>query len=276
MRKRMTLDAIKKEEERFHQPKDRVGEIIYDLQRSRLATLVVEGIDDETIYQRVRREIYKELESNVNDNNSQFPDLPYVNIERAGSKDSVLEVYEQRNKFEKLAAVVFMVDQDKWVYFGIPRRFQDDIICTKGYSIENDLYSDGEPETLIPSNKICGYYKKLKSAIQNWAHDVAVAAKDHPKNRCTELPELEERYEQQIVKNPTLKLRGKTLFEVLSSVCQARDHLELCMDVFSTINWHQDHPGLLSKLVWDIQSEIAAKQAEIPDRTFIRVPKKRS
>ena len=269
MRKRMTLAAIKKKE-RFHEPEDPVSEIIYDLKRSeRVATLVVEGVVDEEIYKKVRKKIYQELESSVNDGDSRFPDLPHVEIIIAGGKDFVLAVYNEIEKFEKVLPVVFMVDKDKWVYSQIPERYKEDIICTTGYSIENDLYSDGEPRNLIHPDKVLQYDCELSDAIQEWAREVAL----WKASGCsTTADSLEEKFKEEINDNPELKLRGKTLFDLLFSVCDTRNHLELCMKVLATIDWAQEHPMLLSTLVWNIQNKIVTKQTAISH--LISIPSK--
>ena len=272
MKKRKILETIK-EESRFHESEDPVDKIIFDLKRSGRPTLVVEGVDDEAIYKRVRREIFQELESYVNAGDSKFPDLPNVHVEIAGNKDIVLEIYNKRSEFEKLVPVAFMVDQDKWVYSKIPARYSRAIICTTGYSIENDLYSDGEPKKLIPSTKVAQYACELANAIGVWAREVAIS---EAKGCNSKANTLEKKYKKEINDNPELKLRGKTLFNLLLSVCGgARNHLELCMQVFSTINWDKEPPKLLSTLVWNIQSDIENKRTAIPHRTFISAPSKK-
>ena len=36
--------------------------------------------------------------------------------------------------------VIFVADQDMWFFTGIPEKYRDTIIFTRGYSLENDLY----------------------------------------------------------------------------------------------------------------------------------------
>ena len=220
----------------------------YTLLHSKLPTLVVEGITDEVIYKRSRRMIYRELEAQSD-----------VEILIANGRDNLLEVYENKKDFENQVAVAFMADQDMYVFGRIPKCYSD-IIWTSGYSIENDLYSDGRPEKLIPSRNTSQYSSELEKAIQEFARSVALWK---AKGCSTTADTLEESCQKEIKTNPALKLRGKTLFELLLDVCQDRNHLELSMSVFSTIDWDSPHPPRLSILVKSIQTEISKKQKAI-------------
>ena len=242
----MTHMDIIKRKANFDQEPTQVEILLQNLKNSKLSTLVVEGKSDKQIYTWLRDWLRKHLmEPN------------FVDIQPVGGKDEVLEIYENRSKFEDQVAVAFMVDQDKWVFSGVPRKYQDDIICTQGYSIENDLYSDGDPETLIPAYNINQHTRKLKVAIQEWASDVALWAQHHYTHLT--LTYLTATYQRVIEKEPTLKLQGKKLFELLSSACSC-SHSQLYWKVFSTI---KSPPRLLSRLVWEIQAKIADRNAHI-------------
>lgn len=242
----------------FDQEPTQAEILLQNLKDSKLSTLVVEGESDKKIYTWLRDWLSKHLME---------PDL--VDVQPVGGKDEVLEIYNKRAEFENQVAVAFMVDRDKWVFSGIPRRYETDIICTHGYSIENDLYSDGEPETLIPAQNIARYNYNLEDAVRKWASDVALWAQ-HRFNHLT-LIQLKKTYRRVITSDPKLKLQGKKLFDLLSSVCNC-SHSELYWKVFSTIDWDKSPPRLLSRLVWEIQTKISHRKAHIHG-TPIRIKK---
>ena len=222
--------------------------VLHTLRTSDLPTVVVEGEHD--------KQIYRWLEDLL--------DRPHVNILSANGRDNLLEIFEKRKEFEDRLPVVFMADQDMWVFSGPPNSYED-IIWTSGYSIENDLYSDGNPENLIPDHMMNEHSCELNDAIQNFAGEVAhwVAARE----RRADVHQLVEVFRKEIEKKHELRLRGKTLFEILLPRCGARNHLELCKDVFSTVDLDSNHPPLLSRLVWEIQRKIADKQTKLHKQT---------
>ena len=249
MRERVThhIDTVK-EIAGFRE--DPVDFVLHTLRTSDLPTVVVEGKHD--------KQIYRWLED--------LFDRPHVNILSADGRENLLEIFNRRKEFEDRLPVVFMADQDKWVFSGPPPSYED-IIWTSGYSIENDLYSDGNPEDLILDHMMDEHSCELNGAIQEFAREVAhwVAALD----QSADVNQLVEMFREKIKNKYKLRLRGKTLFEILLPCCNARNHLELCKDVFSTVNLEKDHPPLLSRLVWEIQRKIAEKQANLVGRSFI-------
>jgi len=241
------LDIVKRNAGFSQKPVDFV---LRTLRTSDLPTVVVEGEHD--------KQIYRWLEDLL--------DRPHVNILSAKGRDNLLEIFKRRGEFKRRLPVVFMADKDKWVFSGPPAEY-DDIIWTSGYSIENDLYSDSNPRTLIPSHEVYEHSCKLDEAIQNFAREVAhwMAAQD----RNADVDELTEICRRTITAQHELRLRGKTLFDILLDFCRARNHLELCKDVFSTVDLEKNDPPLLSRLVWEIQRKIAEKQAKLVERSFI-------
>lgn len=120
---------------------------IYELlKRTSLPTVLVEGKDDIIFYRAVETELH---------------DLG-VDMLPAGNKDAVLEIRRKIKENPITAPVVFIVDKDLWVY-GISTHPDDlvDVITTTGYSIENDLFVDGELECFLQQEEI----KKFKSEL---------------------------------------------------------------------------------------------------------------
>ncbi len=244
----MSLFDKVKEEVGFGKEFDPVGSLIYSLKTdSELPTLVVEGPHDEAIYRWIERCLNEDESERLNKK---------INIQPVGNRDNVIEIYKRKQEFESRVPVAFMADLDMWVFdtrdSGGPNLYPD-IIWTSGYSLENDLYSDGNPENNIIDAK---YQKKhqeaLKEVIVEFANTVALwrASGKEPSGE-----EIEKCYNK-IKKDYKLKLRGKTLFKVLDKFCSARNHLELCKDVFDTIELDKGKPPLLSKLILNIQQKI--------------------
>lgn len=253
------LDRVKEKAGFVEKPEDPVNSTIYTLKTdSDLPTVIVEGRDDQVIYTWMRRLLNVPTKIDV---------LP------VGNRDNVIEIYERRSEFDSRLPVAFMADLDKWVFDkrdkGGPAVYSD-IIWTKGYSLENDLYSDGNPENTIAPAHQEAYKDALDAAIQDFAKDVAIWAS----YGRTPDPAVIKKYYNEIWEEYQLRLRGKTLFNVLHKFCfcGARNHLELCKDVFDTIDLTEGDPPLLSDLILRIQKKIKDKQNAMrkaePSRKF--------
>lgn len=114
-----------------------IDELLRTLKNSSLPTVLVEGKDDMIFYRRLEEDLY---------------DLG-VDILPAGNKDKVLEIREKIVSEGLSIPIAFIVDKDLWVNFGIPPEYQDDVITTNGYSIENDMFFDGELLTLLDKDE---------------------------------------------------------------------------------------------------------------------------
>ncbi|MCQ9423391.1 DUF4435 domain-containing protein [Pseudomonas sp. LJDD11] len=104
------------------------------LKRSALPTVLVEGKDDIIFYRRVEEDL------------QDFG----VDMLSAGNKGAVLELYRKISESPISAPVVFVVDKDLWVHehYGLDPK-NEGVITTIGYSVENDLYVDGDLESLL-------------------------------------------------------------------------------------------------------------------------------
>lgn len=71
-------------------------------------------------------------------------------VQSVGGRDNVLSVYNNVKNTPFLHQAIFIVDQDSWIFSGIPEDYQHErIIFTSGYSIENDVYIDKEIDLLM-------------------------------------------------------------------------------------------------------------------------------
>ena len=102
-------------------------EIIASLKHTNLPTIVVEGKDDMKIYRLLEKSLHHQ-----------------ISILQCGGRTTLLEVFERKEEF-KNPNVIFIADSDMYVFSEIPPKYISDVLqFTKGYSIENDLYMDGQ------------------------------------------------------------------------------------------------------------------------------------
>jgi hypothetical protein len=94
--------------------------------------LVTEGSDDYTLFRH------------LND------DLGFGDCLPAGNKDAVLKLCAD-HAAHSCPRIAYLVDRDLWSVNGLPKHVASlpNLIITDGYSIENDLLRDHDPERLI-------------------------------------------------------------------------------------------------------------------------------
>ena len=210
-----------------------------------LPTVVVEGKHDTEIYEKIRQLFGS-------------PHLPRIDPLPVGGKPNLLEIYERRAKFSSKVPVAFMADPDMWVLedpYGMLEKYKG-IIWTAGYSLENDLYADGNPISLIHPHNLASHNAELHRAIRRFV-----------KRKAPGNPTLQNRYYAIISVNTALKLRGKDLLEVLKGFCSPSPHLRVCKRIISTVHTH--HP-LLTRLVSAIRTEIDKRSGRITRRILFR------
>lgn len=123
-----------------------VDEIYALLRKTSIPTVLVEGKDDIIFYRRIEEEL-RSLDIDM---------LP------AGNKDAVMEIRRRIKNNPINVPVLFVVDNDLWVHSFISTpEIVDDLITTSGYSIENDLFSDGDIESLLGLNEKLIFQREL-------------------------------------------------------------------------------------------------------------------
>ncbi|HEV7351556.1 MAG TPA: DUF4435 domain-containing protein [Brevundimonas sp.] len=133
-------------------------EAIETARRSRLPTVFTEGIDDYFIFRR--------LQGLVKDTGASF--LPL------GGKTSVLSVFDRRAELAG-GQVAFIVDMDFWLFEGVPAQYHSPFLTTtNGYSIENDLYVDGEFERLLEHDEQVAFQRDRNSLCRWFAREVEI------------------------------------------------------------------------------------------------------
>lgn len=194
-----------------------VDELFELLKRTGLPTVLVEGKDDIIFYRRVEEGL-SELGLDI---------LP------AGNKHAVLQLRDKLYDQPIKKTIIFIVDNDLWVHSG--QEIGDArLLTTEGYSIENDIFLDGELWNLLDKNEQSKFEAELKRFIRWYAlavsrqlRGLACEFRAHP----TKILEDPEFYEQQlrllddeaypdelyreISSNYQKLLRGKSLFGLL-------------------------------------------------------------
>lgn len=213
------------------------SEEIENLKKTNQVSVVkvfVEGPDDFKIFNSIVK--HKDLRE-------------LVEISNRGGRTALLELQEAYllQKSEIRRQVVFFADQDTWVFTGIPEKYQE-VHFTKGYSIENDLFEDGQiaiDQLLFPAEKV--RLESLIDQISDWfAKEVQLILEGEADKAkidvsflnstilAPEASELQETYKvslstdeeielsKQIKQNYRQFLRGKFLFELLQRISKDR------------------------------------------------------
>ena len=197
----------------------KVSELVLLLRCSQLPTIVVEEPSDVRIYNRW---IDLRLFNTYN-----------VNVLAAGGKANILSLYERRSEFAKLP-VVFVANQGMWMFSGIPEEYTD-MVCTHGYSIENDIYSISRIENLIHSDKSTDFWSVKESIITWFASEVEKVTEGNFQGIYPDLDDLVPKGQTKLnnaiqiglhfvksdiiddIRNAyNLKLPGKLLFEIVA------------------------------------------------------------
>lgn len=216
--------------------------------RARFPQLVVEGKEDRAIVRWIEEHIFKSKHR--------------IGLQVAEGRNNLLEIYNRRDEYPNVV-VAFMADLDHWVLKipnGILRKDYPNIIWTTGYSIENDLYTDGDPISLIPHTQITAYNNELNRKINKflgefktwWLHIF------HPNEKTKFGTEFDtkhkNKYHAAISANIGLKVRGKEIFEVLEKYITP-NRKSLSERLINTA-CERGHYPLIKRLILEIENEI--------------------
>ncbi len=148
-----------------------VDEYLEVLKRSSLPTIITEGRDDYKVFRRMERE---------------FSDIG-VSLMPVGGKDKVIQIFNRRQEYGHIKTA-YIIDRDCWVFTSVPEDYNNKlIVLTDGYSIENDMYRDGNIEDFLYDEERERYYKDLdglvdwfSSTIQKYLNGDVVNLDIHP------------------------------------------------------------------------------------------------
>ena len=133
-------------------------EIVDLLRETSLPTILVEGKDELSVYARY-------LESKI--------DIEDVDVLPCQGRITLLNIFDRREEF-KHKKVVFVADKDMWFFVGIPqeKKYEEHIVFTDGYSLENDLYIESQFSQLLGKKEIIDFYKLIKELSIWFAFEV--------------------------------------------------------------------------------------------------------
>jgi len=204
-----------------------INEAIATLRRTQLPSVIIEGKDDLCVFRRLE---------------ARFDGLGLSFFPMNG-RNNVIQVFKRRDEYADRVPVAFALDRDLWIYTGVPEEFlKCNVILTDGYSIENDVFRDGElDKLLLPHNRQefqCDIEKIVRWyawALQLHLVDQNISICRHPNYilssyQCDESfwtnTEADYPYQlfQRILNDYARLLRGKTLLQALSRrICLAPD-----------------------------------------------------
>ena len=133
-----------------------VDEIIELLKHSNLATVLVEGNDDEYIFRQLERDL----------------GVGSVDVLKCGGRTALLSIYERRAEFTN-CRTAFFADRDLWLFTKVPCQYNG-IVFTEGYSIENDLLGSGDFRRLFDAAKgeEAEFERLIKTVVPWFAFEV--------------------------------------------------------------------------------------------------------
>lgn len=216
-------------------------ELLAALKRSSLNTILVEGDQDMMLYRYIEERVA----------------LPNTDVLPCGGRTVLLDIFEKRAEVQNIR-IAFVADQDSYLYTGIPPGHED-IIWTRGYSIENDLYEGRALEQLLGGAEQGRFLVSLENFIQYYStqYDLLMSSNaceltTHPSNVLEKTDELRAPFASLVGTTPPrpesveffrtgyeLRIRGKSLFGLLVRLVS--------------------HPGRSARHGYDVLYETAAK-----------------
>lgn len=214
---------------RFRDAAVTADEWISTLRHSQLPSVITEGRDDIIVYRRLE----------------DYCEPHHLSVEGVGGRDILLEIFERRDELPSDLKIVFIADLDCWAIKGVPSKYRsENIIFTKGYSIENDIYCDGDLEGLMLSSEASVFRLELEKFVRWYALAFARFLADgsmpyaaHP-NEIIDNAEryeymlalaLDEQYPDQLynkfMENYRELVRGKSLFGLLMRQLSKRERI---------------------------------------------------
>lgn len=151
-----------------------VDEIIITINRSNNKSIIVEGRGDLVLFRRIEQEFLAHG----------------VSVLPVGGRDKVLSIFDRSNEIINKESVIFFVDKDTWVYSDVPISYDssESIMTTHGYSIENDLFVDGNFENILMPEEISRFESDLSKFIHWYSLALSRVISDHPSQTIVDHP----------------------------------------------------------------------------------------
>lgn len=202
-----------------------------------ILNIIIEGKDDKLVYDEFE-EIYGLSQ-------------PLVTILPVQGRNTVLGIFKELKDTPYIKKTIFIVDQDQWVIKGRESIYNDPhIICTHGYSFENDVFIDGNlQDDMINKNPdilsaklpiLLKWYAlevaRIKSGVETKKLSLDINELFNCVDKYTN-PEEGEKFPNEIftmlqTQYPQL-LRGKTLLKFFVNIMNDREHCN--NNTYSTI-----------------------------------------
>lgn len=128
-------------------------ELIATIQHSSLPTVIVEGIDDMSLFRQLERELDCDILS-------------------CGGRTDLFNIFNHRDLFIDKKCV-FLADRDMYVFEGIPKEYEA-IVFTRGYSIENDILYGTQLKKALSLDAQEKFNKIRDELIKWWAIEVSL------------------------------------------------------------------------------------------------------
>lgn len=131
-----------------------ISEIIGLIKKSKLPTVIIEGSDDVIVYRRME-DLFDDVELSV---------MP------VGGRENVIKIFERLHEFPNRENLAFIADKDAWTITGVPSKYIfDRFIFTDGYSLENDVFRDGNIERLLRKKELLIFDLEIKKFTRWYA-----------------------------------------------------------------------------------------------------------
>lgn len=214
-----------------------VDELVAACKHSNEPYIYIEGIDDCTFYSKILEEL-----------NLEYALMP------CGGRNSLFQVFEQ---LADQPNVCFVADKDLFVINGIPEQYKN-IIFTEGYSIENDLFADGEA-FLIDTREINkDNYKMLINSLIEWFAFQIEMERKNPAKCCLEI-NFKDR-----------KILPDGAFQISVAYLQEINFVSPAADLIESIRVNYQLK-IRGKCLFAIQERLTPKEASIAEKAVINI-----
>jgi len=209
-------------------PPYNVDEIVTLLKGTNIPTVLVEGRDDINVFRFIEKRVAYSAKE--------------INFIPCGGKDILFNVYIRKNEFSS-KKIAFLADRDMNLFKDRTTHLEE-IIWTKGYCIENDIFAGSNllnffspkerSEFEATVKEICRWFafeveKYFRSEEFIVRYSIYEICRDHPSKLCSKFlvgigfKEPDEELLNDIIINYKLKLRGKQIFQVLVRILATKD-----------------------------------------------------
>lgn len=208
---------------------------------------MIEGKDDLLVYREFEA-IYDELNC-------------FVSVLPVGGRNTALGIFKKLKNTSHINRTIFIVDQDEWIIKGKdPVYNHDRIICTHGYSFENDIFIDGNLENDMQTKNPIVFNNELPIVLQWYALEMSrilsskptANLKMHIDNLFNQASIYTVPQSGEIFPTPLFSrlqseyphlLRGKTLLQFYIRVMNNRPGFKNAHSVISTVENVTKHKG---------------------------------